>query len=302
MTTLMSDRSSPKRNADDALSWNWQRLEIGAIDLAETLDGGQAFRWHEVEPSTYEGVIGEDQVKLRSDDLDTSVAVRDSCGDEAARESALDYMATGRRPSAMFDVFANEPWATQSARERAPLRVLRQDPWECLAAFICSQNSNMVRIKQLVAKLAGYGETLDKDEEHFIFPKSEVVAGIGEHRLREMRFGYRAPHLTRVARIVSDRGDWLWSLRNATYDDAKSELMDLPGVGPKVADCVLAYSLDKGESFPIDVHVMRAMRRLYDLPEHAKVNDVAEWARDRFGDWSSLAQLYVFRDEVNRRT
>ena len=302
MNTLMSDRSSPKRNADDALSWNWQRLEIGAIDLAETLDGGQAFRWHEAGPSTYEGVIGKDPVKLRSDDLDTYVVARDSCGDEAARESALDYLATGCRPSAMFDVFANEPWATQSARERAPLRVLRQDPWECLAAFICSQNSNMVRIKQLVAKLAGYGEKLDKDGEHCIFPKSEVVAGIGEHRLREMRFGYRAPHLTRVARIVSDRGDWLWSLRNATYDDAKSELMDLPGVGPKVADCVLAYSLDKGESFPIDVHVMRAMRRLYDLPEQAKVEDIAEWARDRFGDWSSLVQLYVFRDEVNRRT
>ena len=298
----MCDPTTPKRDADDALSWNWQQLEIGAVDLAETLDGGQAFRWHAVGAATFEGVIGRGLVKVRSDEHDTYFATCEPYGVEGVRESALDYLASGRDPSAMFDDFGDEPWATQSARERTQLRVLRQDPWECLAAFICSQNSNMVRIKQLVASLAGFGESLDDNGRHYVFPKPHVVAGIGEHRLRELRFGYRAPHLAQVARIVAGSGDWLWNLRAASYVDAKAELMDLPGVGPKVADCVLAYSLDKGESFPIDVHVMRAMRRLYDLPESAKVDDVAEWARDRFGNWSSLVQLYVFRDEVNRRT
>ena len=297
----MSERGASERNADDALSWKWQRLKIGAVDLAETLDGGQAFRWHAVDTSTYEGVIGGDVIRFRSDDGVTWVASRELAGVERLREAALDYMASGRASGAMFDEFADEPWATQSARERIPLRVLRQDPWECLAAFVCSQNSNMVRIKQLVASLAEFGGPLDQDGRHYAFPKPEVVAGIGECNLRNLRFGYRAPHLVQVAGIVACRGEWLWNLRDVPYDDAKRELMDLPGVGPKVADCVLAYALDKGESFPIDVHVMRAMQRLYNLPERVKITDVAEWARDRFGDWSSLVQLYVFRDEVNRR-
>lgn len=300
--TLTSDPYVHDLDEGDASGWGWQRLGIGAVDLPETLDGGQAFRWHEVGSDTYEGVMGRDLVRFRCDDGDTSVATHVSSGSETVTDSALDYIASGLDPRAMFEQFADEPWATDAAMERVPLRVLRQDPWECLAAFVCSQNSNMVRIKQMVASLAKFGEPLDDRDRYHAFPNAEVIAGISENQLRELRFGYRAPHLVEVARMVAARGEWLWSLRDAPYRDAKQELVELPGVGPKVADCVLAYSLDKGEAFPIDVHVMRAMQRLYSLPERAKINDAAAWARDRFGPWSSLVQLYVFRDEVNRRT
>lgn len=289
-----------RRTDDDAPSWKWQSLGIGSVDLAETLDGGQAFRWHELDAATYEGVIGREEVRFRNDGGDISVATR-GMDDAASLEAGRDYMASGQAPAAMFDMFADEPWATPAARARTPLRVLRQDPWECLAAFVCSQNANMVRIKQLVASLAKFGDSLEHRTHHYVFPNPEVIAGIEVEVLRDLRFGYRAPHLVQVARIVADNGPWLWSLRDSTYDYAKLELLELPGVGPKVADCVLAYSLDKGESFPIDVHVMRAMQRLYDLPEGIKLHDVAEFARDRFGEWSALVQLYVFRDEVNRR-
>ena len=87
-----------------------------------------------------------------------------------------------------------------------------------------------------------------------------------------------------------------------TYVDAKVALMELPGIGPKVADCILAYSLDKGEAFPVDVHVRRAAIRLYGLDERIKNEHVGEWARDRFGEYAAWAQLYMFRDEINRRT
>lgn len=296
----MSRRGKEGRTNDDALDWNWQSLGIGSVDLAETLDGGQAFRWHELDAATYEGVIGREVVRFRNDGGDISVATR-GLSNGAPLEAGRDYMASGQAPAAMFDLFAGEPWATAAAKARTPLRVLRQDPWECLAAFVCSQNANMVRIKQLVASLAKFGDSLDAHTRNHAFPNPDLIAGIEVDVLRNLRFGYRAPHLVQVARIVAENGPWLWSLRSATYDDAKRELLELPGVGPKVADCVLAYSLDKGESFPIDVHVMRAMQRLYDLPDGMKINDVAEFARDRFGEWSALVQLYVFRDEVNRR-
>ena len=117
-----------------------------------------------------------------------------------------------------------------------------------------------------------------------------------------MGLGYRAKHLSLTAQVVAGWGGGaLASLRTVSYSDAKDALMELQGVGPKVADCVLAYSLDKGEAFPIDVHVRRAAIRLYDLDEDVKDDMVGEWARDRFGKFAAWAQLYMFRDEINRR-
>ena len=297
--TIAADESVVEGNALDES----QHLGIGEIDLAETLDGGQAFRWHLVgDCGRYEGVIGDSVVGLRCTGGDVAVtALGTNAGDCGPIEAVTrTYLASGRDPAEMFQLFGDEPWARNAAAKRVPLRVLRQDPWECLAAFICSQNSNMPRIKQMVWSVASMGRALDPDGRYRAFPNPEVVADLGESRLRSLGLGYRAPHLVESAREVANSGYWLQTLRSASYADARLELMQLPGVGPKVADCVLAYSLDKPEAFPIDVHVMRAMTRLYELPDRMKTGDVAAWARDRFGEWSSLVQLYVFRDEVNR--
>ena len=279
-----------------------QPLEIGELDVPETLDGGQAFRWHLGDGGVYRGVIGNEVVQVSSCEGDVWVS---SLGDgtaELVTELCRDYIASGKDPRRMLEQFSGEPWVSEKLLKRKPLRVLRQDPWECLAAFICSQNSNMPRIKKMVASVAGFGADLTGAGDHYIFPEAGMVADLGEARLRELGLGYRASPLIETARTVAASRNWLSELRAATYEDAKRDLMELPGVGPKVADCVLAYSLDKLEAFPIDVHVMRAMMRLYGLPDDIKLSYVGSWARDRFGEWSSLAQLYIFRDEVNRRS
>ena len=135
------------------------------------------------------------------------------------------------------------------------------------------------------------------------FPEPRVVADAGEAYLRSVGLGYRAKHLSLTAQAVAGWGDGaLARLRTASYSDAKDALMELQGVGPKVADCVLAYSMDKGEAFPVDVHVRRAAIRLYGLDADIKNDMVGEWARDRFGKYAAWAQLYMFRDEINRRS
>ena len=277
-------------------------LAIGELDVPETFDGGQAFRWYPGDGGVYRGVVGSEVVQLSSYDGDVWVSGQGDCTTDLTKERCRFYIASGHDPRRMFEQFPGEPWVTEQTSSRNPLRVLRQDPWECLAAFICSQNSNMPRIKKMVASVARYGADLTGTGEHCIFPDAGTVADIGEARLKDLGLGYRAGPLIAAARTVAASREWLVELRAAAYDDAKWELMELPGVGPKVADCVLAYSLDKPEAFPIDVHVMRAMTRLYEMPEKAKPAYVADWARDRFGEWSSLAQLYIFRDEVNRKS
>lgn len=275
-------------------------LRLGEVDIAETLDGGQAFRWHGTTGGAYVGVLGHRIARICSGDGDLWVSGCDQDSDDTLVRNAREYLASGADPAVMLDRFASEPWATDGIIDRQPLRVLRQDPWECLVAFICSQNSNMPRIKKMVASVAGFGTGLDGTGKHFEFPEAAIIAELGETRLRELGLGYRAPSLAEVARRMAADDGWLVDLRSADYDDAKKELIGLPGVGPKVADCVLAYSLDKHEAFPIDVHVMRAVTRIYKMQSEAKIDHVASWARERFGEFSSLAQLYIFRSEVNR--
>ena len=276
-------------------------LNVGDLDIAETLDGGQAFRWHRGGDGSYTGVIGDAIVQVRRNDGNLCVSSNAPFPHDGLADLAKRYIASGSDPAVMLDRFAGEPWVKDDLRDRPPLRVLRQDPWECLAAFICSQNSNMPRIKKMVASVASFGAALDGTGTHFKFPEPGIIAGLGETRLRKLGLGYRAPSLVEVAREVSDSDAWLENLRSADYEEAKRELMGLPGVGPKVADCVLAYSLDKHEAFPTDVHVMRALTRIYGMTNETKVNDVASWSRDRFGEFSSLVQLYIFRAEVNRK-
>ena len=292
------------RETESSVDSHWvsMPLQIGALDVAETLDGGQAFRWYRGEDGSYSGVIGNVVIRVFCRDGDVWISRLGRNARDGWAQLAARYITSGVDPLLMLDSFGNEPWVTDDVQCRLPLRVLRQDPWECLAAFICSQNSNMPRIKRMVASVAGFGADLDGAGLHYLFPEPTAIVEIGEQRLRDLGLGYRAPSLVQVARTVSESGRWLEDLRDTDYEAAKRELTGLPGVGPKVADCTLAYSLDKHEAFPIDVHVMRAVTRIYGIPSNKKIDDIARWARDKFGEYSSLAQLYIFRTEVNRVT
>ena len=164
------------------------------------------------------------------------------------------------------------------------LRVLNQPPWETLLSFITSANNNVPRIRGLVQKLLilGGGD----------FPTPEALAGTEEARLRALGFGYRAPYLIGAARRVEE-GFCLECLRDMPYGEAKKRLCTLPGVGPKVADCVLLFSLGHSCAFPVDVWVARLMERWFgvDPGDRRAAHEVAS---ARFGDWAGIVQQYLF--------
>ena len=277
-------------------------LDIEPFDLEQTLDGGQAFRWHLIGEGSYCGALESRVVQIASDGRRVVVSCDTDESQDETRERAEDYLQAGIDVCEVRRVLGSEPGFGESVTESPLVRVMRQEPWECLAAFICSQNSNIPRIKQMVAAVARLGRRIGEDEWAYEFPEPRVVADAGEAYLRSVGLGYRAKHLSLTAQVVAGWGDGAFArLRTASYSDAKDALMELQGVGPKVADCVLAYSLDKGEAFPVDVHVRRAAIRLYGLDEDIKNGMVGEWARDRFGKYAAWAQLYMFRDEINRR-
>ncbi len=276
------------------------RLDVEPFDLQQTLDGGQAFRWYDAGHGAFRGVLGSRVVTIGRDGTTVSVDRTNSIECEALRRDLEDYLVTTADVARLRSQLSDEPGFGQDIAELPLIRVMRQDPWECLVSFICSQNSNIPRIKQMVSAVARMGRRIGAEDWAFELPDPDVVADAGETYLREVGLGYRAKHLASTAEMLANSSD-VGELRDASYYDAKEALMELPGVGPKVADCVLAYSLDKGEAFPVDVHVRRAAIRLYDLDENIKNDAVGEWARDRFGEYAAWAQLYMFRDEINRR-
>jgi N-glycosylase/DNA lyase len=207
------------------------------------------------------------------------------------------YLSTEADLTRYRERFDSDPCIGPAVAGFPGLRLLRQDPWECLVSFICSSASNIPRIKLNVGSIAvSFGRRLAPGERDFEFPPPEAVAAAGEARLRALGLGFRAAFVAAAAEQLA-RGLDLTSLRTASYADARRVLMSLPGVGEKVADCVLAFSLDKPEAFPIDRWVRRALERWYGVSPKLSNSAVGDWARSHFGEYGALAQQYMFHRE-----
>lgn len=181
---------------------------------------------------------------------------------------------------------------------------------ECLFSFLCTPANNIPRITGMIERLCiQYGEPIHRagDTVHYAFPTVERLAQADEADLRALGFGYRAKTLIAAARALQERGDgWLESLQTLDYWDAKQELMGLPGVGAKVADCVLLFGLNQMRAVPIDTHMWQAVGKWL-LPELADKNltdktyrHIVEWFHDRFGEWTGWAHQYLFTAHLLR--
>lgn len=176
------------------------------------------------------------------------------------------------------------------------LRLLRPScPVETLFCFLCTSNNHISRITKMVASLAEFGEG-------HRFPKLDRIASISEEELRRRGFGYRAKTIPIAAAQILDRGglDWLEGLKSGSYEDARTGLLALAGVGPKLADCIALFALHHGEAVPIDVHMWRAAVRHY-RPDWAgqaltarRYMEVGNELRTRFGDRAGAAHHFLF--------
>ncbi|CAK9442234.1 uncharacterized protein LODBEIA_P59770 [Lodderomyces beijingensis] len=197
------------------------------------------------------------------------------------------------------------------------IRILRQDPWECLVSFICSSNNNVKRISKMCENLCvNFGEYVNEHEGHayYAFPTPQQLSGDEvEAKLRELGFGYRAKYIHQTAKkftssaFVDITRDKLDSLRDASYEEAHEFLLQLTGVGPKVADCICLMSLDKHEVVPIDTHVYQIAVRDYKYRGKRDVKtlnkemhlSIRGFFRDIFGEYAGWAQSVLFAADLS---
>ena len=268
----------------------------GSYDLSSTLESGQAFRWRK-NSDWYSGVIFNNRVKIRRNQR--GVEFHSSPDDEASLEPLVrGYLRLEDDLDGIYARINRDEHIGESIRRFTGMRILRQEPWECLVSFICSANSNIGRISTNVEDIStkfGRAIGVNGDIRH-TFPAPDVLAEAGEQPLRDLGLGFRAKYVAAAARIIAEGGLDLYALREASYDDALESLVALPGVGDKVANCIMLFSLDKLEAFPVDVWIDRALRDWYPTVAEKKLTKKAmrPWAQDYFGRYAGYANQYMF--------
>jgi len=266
--------------------------------LRETLDGGQSFRWNYSNDETWTGLWSESAIELRlRQDRDPGLEWRSLTGKTADASHPLwHYLACDRDWDALTDAL---PWRSDAHLAECisafrGLRLLRQPFGETLLGFLCSATKKIVQIKQMCALLAErHGAKLDATVPFKRLPTWPELALVPERNLRDCLLGFRARYIAATAQFLALRPGWLEETEHLPYAAAKARLLELPGVGEKVADCVLLFGAGKLEAFPVDTWVLKSLARRYGL-DGWKPAQVAHFGRTHFGPLAGLAQQYLF--------
>lgn len=278
-----------------AAGW-WLRLHGPEYNLAATLDSGQAFRWKQM-AGGWEGVVGRRWVRLEPrEDGGVDARTAEDPGDGAWLR---EYLGWEDDVEAIHRAF---PTGDACLREAVAacrgLHLLRQDPWECLASFILSSTKQIVQIRRIVEELCvRYGEEVRAPGACGMvkaFPSALRLARLGEPELRACGMGFRARYLGATARRVASGAIDLAELRRQPLAEARRRLIELPGVGPKIADCVLLFSCGFREAFPVDVWILRVVRELYFEGREVRPREVEAFIESHFGPEGGYAQQYLF--------
>jgi len=283
-------------------------LDKTPFNLDYTLNCGQIFRWKKLK-GWWHGVLGTSVVKI----CQNSEALRfQTYPEKVDTASVWSYFRLDDNLPNIYSRIKKDRYISEAVQKFQGLRLIRQDPWECLVSYICATNKNIPAIKNMISNMCmRFGKKiLTQDGEFYMFPKPPNLAKASLKELRRCKLGFRAERVKATSNIVSSGAFDLWALKSLPYEKAKKELMTLPGVGPKVADCVLLFSLDKLEAFPIDIWMKRIILKYYpnhferffvekatvkkslSSPEYETINS---FGRKYFGDYVGYAQEYLFQ-------
>ena len=263
-------------------------------DLDGPLSSGQAFRWRR-SGEGWQGIIGSHWVWLSAGRDSIIAQTAEPCDDWSWLRS---YLQLDLALNEVLATFPQDKPILAAVTACRGLRLLRQEPWECLASFILSSTKQILQIQQIVGLLCQrYGERLAAPAGHSAanaFPCPARLAELTEPDLRGCKMGFRAPYLLETARAIAGGNFDLDRLHRLKAEEARTELMQLPGVGRKIADCVLLFAYGFQEAFPVDVWVTKALRELYFPRRTVKLQRLYRFTTEHFGPNAGYAQQYLF--------
>jgi len=270
------------------------------FDLEKTLNSGQVFHWEKID-NGFLGTIGDVPACVQQDgDIlkvrfgETRKPTRET---RALPRLVTHYFALDHPLAEICASFPDDALMNAACDFCRGLRIIRQPKWECLATFICSSMKQVAHIRQISAALRIRFGDRRKIGDHVVytFPAARSIARASETELRECKLGYRAKNLRATVQQVSSGEFDLEKWSRLPDADLRKNLCELPGVGAKIANCVMLFAYERLRAFPIDVWIERVLRQHY-LPRRKKMTaqQLCVFSETYFGEHGGYAQQYLF--------
>lgn len=264
---------------------------------------GQAFRWKVEEDGSYTAIGFNRVINVKREDQDI---IFNNTNMEDFNRFWYNYFDLGRDYGQIKEELSKDPILEEAIKYGEGIRILNQEPFETTISFIISANNQIPRIKksiELISKHYGkeihHGETgrtsfLKGMEEAYGFPTPQDLSKVDVDELKEIsRVGFRGERIIKTSQIIAQGHLDLNSIYDLSREEGKKALMTLPGVGPKVSDCILLFAFNKDDAFPVDLWVKRVMEHFY-LKKDTNVKHIGEEGARIFGDLAGFAQQYLF--------
>lgn len=261
-------------------------------------DCGQCFRWNIEEDGSYTGVFGNNVLNVKKEE--NKIIFKGIC-EKDIKEVVEDYFDFNTNYEEIKEKLASvDEYLKQSIEFGNGIRILNQDLWETIISFIISANNNIPRIKGIIERISKkYGKKIEwNKKEYYTFPTMEELNETTVEDLRALGLGFRDKRVYETTKIFVNKEITIQELiEEQDVNTLREKLLTLPGVGPKVADCIMLFGLKRFEVFPIDVWVRRVMNDLYIKNEDetkVKNTEIEKLAVEKYSNLAGLAQQYLF--------
>ena len=266
--------------------------DIKNFELPHIFDCGQCFRWNRQDNNNYIGVAFGRVIEVEKNGDDVVIYNTDL---KDFNDIWLNYFDLERDYSAIKEELEKDELLKKAVEFGTGIRILQQDPFEMLISFITSANNRIPMIKRAIENISKtYGKAIEyKSKTYYAFPTLEEFSVATSEDVEALGVGFRAKYIAKALEDLSNGTYDLNEIRLSDDDGCHEGLQNFSGVGPKVADCIMLFSMGKYSAFPVDVWVKRAMQFFYVAPD-VSLPKIRQFARDKFGNLSGFAQQYLF--------
>ena len=265
-------------------------------NVHDTINSGQVFLWQNHE-NIWFGIDGQNIIQISHKPFQNIIL----------SQKARNFLRDDDDFDKIVKSISKDKIVKEAIKHSPGLRITRQNPFQCYISFIVSANSNIAKIRMCLEKLCRrFGTKIQfKNKDFFLFPKPQRLASATLQELQECGLGYRSSYIIDAARAVLSGEINFNFLKKTDYHTAKESLVKIPGIGNKVADCIMLYSLEKLEAFPLDVWMSKILEKYYsdkfDIDTKTitakKYDMIHQRAIDYFGTHAGYAQQFLFKME-----
>ncbi|SHK52394.1 DNA-3-methyladenine glycosylase family protein [Tepidibacter formicigenes] len=255
---------------------------------------GQCFRWNLEEDNSYTGVAFGKILNIKKEN---NIVYFNNTNSDEFHNIWYKYFDLERDYTSIKNNLRKiDDYLEKAVEFGGGIRILNQDEWEIIISFIISANNRIPMIKKAIENLSkNYGEYIGefRGEKYYSFPSPEKINSLSEEEIRKCGTGFRARYIKDTSFIINKNRDDIYRYKNLDTDMCKKELLQFCGVGPKVADCIMLFSMQKYDTFPVDVWVKRVMEEFY-LEENLSLKKIRDYGINKFKGLSGFAQQYLF--------